>query len=103
MKTLRASQLAFAAKSVSRAVKIVGSRADSHVHHGAGLPAVLRLGIFLEVELLDGVEGQDQGPIGEWTRRAGDGPGVEGIRVQNAVHHPAAFIGPNVVGALGPG
>src|SRR6266705_4397949 len=43
-----------AVKPVSRAVKRVGPRSDSHVHHGAGLPPVLRLGIFLDVEFLDG-------------------------------------------------
>src|SRR6202040_3798344 len=38
-----------AAKRVRRAVQGVGPRLDPHVHYGAGLPAVLRFRIFLEV------------------------------------------------------
>src|SRR5207249_5576275 len=37
---------AVAAKRVSRTVKSVGPRSDSHVHHGTGLPTVLGLRIF---------------------------------------------------------
>src|SRR5205807_2678267 len=91
------------AKGVSRAVEVVGPRANSHVHCGTRLTAVFGLGIFLEIKLLNGVYGQDRGPICEWTGRSGYGPGVEGIRIQNAVDHPAGLIGTNVVGALGPG
>src|SRR5438309_4534340 len=39
------------AERESRAMKRVGPRPDSHVHHGAWLPAVFRLGVFLEFEL----------------------------------------------------
>jgi len=34
---------------------------------------------------------------------AGHGPGVIETGIENPVHHPAGFIGSNVVGALGPG
>src|SRR5207302_3497738 len=80
------------AKSVSPAVKVVGPRADSHVDGRTGLAAVLCLGIFLQVELLDGVDGQDGGPIGERARCASHGTGVKGMRIQNAVDHPTGFI-----------
>ena len=94
--------VAVAVKRVSRAVKRVGPRSDSHVHDGAGPPAVLRFRIFLEVEFLDGVDGQDRRPIGERTRHTGDGAIVIEIDIDDAVHHPDGFIGPAVVGALGP-
>ena len=94
---------AVAAKRVSRAVKGIGPRPDSHVHYGPGLPAVLRFGIFLEVEFLDGVDGQDHRRIGKRTRHIGDRAGIAEIGIDNAVQHPGGFIGPKVVGALGPG
>ncbi len=84
-------------------MKSIGPRSDSHVHDGAGLPAIFCLGIFLEVEFLDGVDGQDRRPICERTRHIGDGTGVIEIDVDNAVEHPAGFIGTNVVAALRPG
>src|SRR5205814_10235788 len=41
---------AIAPKRVSRAVKGVGSRSDSHIHDGAGPPAKLRFRIFRSEE-----------------------------------------------------
>ena len=81
----------------------IGSRSDSHIHHGARLPAVLRLRILFEVEFLDGVDGQDRRHISERTRHIVYGASVKPIDADNAVHHPHGFIGANVVGALGPG
>ena len=92
-----------AAKRVRRAMKSVGPRSNSHVHHGAGLPSELRLRIFLHLEFLDGVHGQDGRRIGQRTRHIGHWAGVPEIDIDHAVQHPAGFIGPNVVGALAPG
>ena len=93
---------AVAAKRVSRTVKSVGPRSDSHVHHGTGLPTVLGLRIFHEVEFLDGVDRQNRRHIAERTGKIDDGAGVKKTGIDNAVDHPAGFIGTNVVGALGP-
>ena len=83
-------------------MKVVGPRADSHIHHGARFPAVFRLGIFLKVEFLYGVDGQDRGPIGDEARGTGHRAGIIETGVDNALHHPRRFIGANVIGALGP-
>ena len=55
------------------------------------------------MEFLDGVNGQDRGAIGKWTRHTGYRAVVDEIGIDDAVHHPDRFIGPTVVGALGPG
>src|SRR5207249_7714032 len=91
-----------AAKRVGRAVISVRPRPDAHVHYGTGLPAVFRLGILHEVEFLDGVDGQDRRHIAQRTRIIDDRAGVIETGIDNAVDHPPGFIGPNVVGALGP-
>src|SRR6266566_1787905 len=49
-----------AAIGVARAVKIVGTRFDSYVDDGAGPPAILCPGIFLGLELVNGIHGQDR-------------------------------------------
>src|ERR1700719_1827117 len=82
-----------AAKGVGRAVKAIGPRSNSHVYDGAGLPAVLRLGIFLQVELLDGIDGEDRGPIRDETRRTRHRSGVIETGIDDPVHHPSGFIG----------
>src|SRR5437867_6914727 len=91
-----------AAKRVTRAVKRVGPRPDSDVHNSAEHPTVLGFRIFFEVELLDGVDGQDRGAIGERTRHIGYGAAVDVISIVDAVHHPDGFIGTAIVGALSP-
>src|SRR5437879_13458724 len=91
-----------ATKRRSRAVQIVVPRFDPNVHHRAGLPAVLRLGVFLHVEFLDGVDGHDGGPIGEGTRCTGYGAGVKESEIDNSLQHPGGFVGPAAVGALSP-
>ena len=84
-------------------MKSIGTRLDPHVHHGARLPAIFGLGIFHEVEFLDGVNGQDRRRVGEWTGHVGDRSGIEGVNVDDAVHHPDRFVRARAVGTLRPG
>ena len=52
-----------AAESVRRAVQRIRARLDSDIDYRAGLPAIFRPGIFLDIELLDGVNRQNRSRI----------------------------------------
>src|SRR5262249_2833275 len=77
-----------AAKCETRSVKRVGPGPDSDVHHSAWLPAVLRLRVFLEIEFLYRVDGQDRRSIGQRTRHIRHRTGISEIGIDNAVQHP---------------
>ena len=80
----------------------VGPRLDSDVYNRAGLPAILRFGIFLEIELLDRINGQNCRAIGEWTGHVGYRACIKKVSVDHTVYEPNRLVRAGSVSALGP-
>ena len=90
-----------AVEVVGGTVKGIGAGLDADVDDGAGLPTVVGLGAGLNVEFLNGVDGENCGGRSLHTFRVDDGGAIVGVVVVDAVDDKVIFLGTVAVGGDG--
>ncbi len=90
-----------AAESVSAAVERVGARFQGYIYDRARFPAVLRRGIFDQIEFLNGVDGEDCRGIAGDAGAVDDALSRKWLAIEKAVDEVGVVLGAQTVGAGG--